>query len=160
MAVKFSSEAQKRFEWIVSRYPVREAAMLPTLHLAQTEFGHLSDDVMAYVGELLDLPATRVRDTASFYTMYKLKPTGKYHIQVCHTVSCALRGSKHVVEYLEKKCNVKCDHNGSISPDGKYSIIKVECLGSCGTAPMIQINDDYYEDLTKEKIDKILSELK
>jgi NADH-quinone oxidoreductase E subunit len=109
------------------------------------------------VGELLELPYSEVYDTASFYTMLKLKPTGKYHLQVCHTLSCALRGAAQICDHVKGKYGIS---SGETTPDGKFSIVKVECLGSCGTAPVVQINDDYYEDLTTEELHKVLNTLK
>ncbi|NOX38689.1 MAG: NADH-quinone oxidoreductase subunit NuoE [Calditrichaeota bacterium] len=156
MKVEFSEAAKKEFDEIVKRYPQKRAALLTVLHLAQREFGWLSRDVMEYVGQLLDIPVGEVYDTASFYTMFYKKPVGKYHIQVCHTLSCALRGARNIYEHLEQKLGIK---DGEVTPDGKFSLIKVECLGSCGTAPVVQINDDYYEGLTIEKLDDILNHL-
>jgi NADH-quinone oxidoreductase E subunit len=112
---------------------------------------------MRYLSELLDIPVTEVLDTATFYTMFKTKPSGKYHIQICSTLSCALRGSREVYEHLVDKLKIK---DGEVTPDGKFSLLKVECLGSCSTAPVVQINDDYYEDISLEKLDQILSDLK
>jgi len=97
-----------------------------------------------------------VLGVASFYTMFKKEPTGRYLIQVCSTLSCSLMGAQSVVDYLERKLDIKC---GGTTPDGKFSLVKVECLASCGTAPVMQINDDYYESLTEEKIDRILESL-
>ncbi len=156
MKVEFSDAAKKEFEAILKRYPDKRSATLPTLHLAQREFGYISPDVMEYVSQLLDLPVGEVMDTTSFYTMFKLKPTGKYHIQVCRTLSCALRGAREIYEHLEEKLGIQ---EGEVTPDGKFSLMKVECLGSCGTAPVVQINDDYYEGLTIEKLDEILDNL-
>jgi NADH-quinone oxidoreductase E subunit len=157
MEVKFSKSAQSEFQQIVEKYPQKRAALLPVLHLAQREFGWISREVMRYLSELLDIPVTEVLDTATFYTMFKTKPSGKYHIQICSTLSCALRGSREVYEHLVDKLKIK---DGEVTPDGKFSLLKVECLGSCSTAPVVQINDDYYEDISLEKLDQILSDLK
>ena len=156
MKVVFSAEAQKEFEDIISRYPDRRSPLLMVLHLAQREFGWLSKNVMEYVGDLLGLPYSDVLDTASFYTMFKQKPTGKYHLQVCHTLSCALRDASGLCKHVHKKYGIG---NGETTEDGKFSLMKVECLGACGTAPVVQINDDYHEDLTVASFDKILEEL-
>lgn len=158
MALEFSPEKKKEVEWTLTRYPNKQAAMLPVLHIAQYQFGHISHEVMELVARTLELPVTRVQDVVTFYTMFHEKPVGKFHIQVCHTLSCAIRGGSQVVDYLENKCGVKCDDG--ISKDGKFSITKVECLGSCGTAPMMQVNDDYYENLTKTKIDQLVNKWK
>ncbi len=157
MKVKFSEEALKEYQDLLKRYPERRAALLPTLHLAQREFGWISHEVMEYLSQLMEIPVTEILDTVSFYTMFKTKPSGKYHIQVCSTLSCALRGSREIFEYLTKKLGIQ---EGEVTPDGKFSLVKVECLGSCGTAPVVQINDDYYEGMTPEKLDNILENLK
>ncbi len=154
--IAFSDKARKEFEEIVSRYPEKRAALLPVAHLAQREFGWISPDTMSYIGKLLDVPVSEVYDTVTFYTMFKTRPMGKYHIQLCHTLSCALCGSRELYEHLEKKLGI---HNGEVTEDGKFSLLKVECLGSCGTAPVVQINDDYYEGLSPEKLDEILENL-
>ncbi len=156
MKVSFSDEALKEFNDILTRYPTKRAALLPTLHLLQREFGWISREGMEYVGELLELPFSEVYDTASFYTMFKLKPMGKYHLQVCHTLSCALRGAGEICDHIREKLHID---NGEVTEDGKYSFVKVECLGSCGTAPVVQINDDYYEGLTVEQFDEVLEKL-
>ncbi len=158
MALEFNPEIKSQVDWTVSRYPRKEAAMLPVLHLAQKQFGYISPEVMELVGRTLGVPINRVQDVVSFYTMFYEKPVGRYHIQVCHTLSCAVRGASQVVEYLEQKCGVKCD--AGPSPDGRFSIMRVECLGSCGTAPMMQVNDDYYENLTKAGIDQLIENWK
>ena len=157
MEVKFSKSAKAEFQKIVEKYPEKRAALLPVLHLAQREFGWISREVMRYLSELLEIPVTEVLDTATFYTMFKTRPSGKYHIQICGTLSCALRGSRQVYEHLIDKLKIK---EGEVTADGKFSLLKVECLGSCGTAPVVQINDDYYEDISIEKLDKILADLK
>jgi len=157
MKVKFSEEALKEYQDLLKRYPERRAALLPTLHLAQREFGWISREVMEYLSQLMEIPVTEILDTVSFYTMFKPRPSGKYHIQVCSTLSCALRGSREIFEHLTKKLGIQ---EGEVTPDGKFSLMKVECLGSCGTAPVVQINNDYYEGMTPEKLDNILENLK
>ncbi|MFZ0390991.1 MAG: NAD(P)H-dependent oxidoreductase subunit E [Calditrichia bacterium] len=156
MKVTFSEAALQEYNKIVQKYPEKRAALLPALHLAQREFGWISRDVIRYLSELMDIPSTEILDTTTFYTMFKTAPTGKYHIQVCGTISCALRGSRQIYEHLSGKYGIQ---DGTVSADGRFSLMKVECLGSCGTAPVVQINDDYYEDLTIEKLDKILDGL-
>lgn len=158
MALEFSPENKKEVEWLISRYPTKQAATLPVLHVAQQQFGWISHDVMNLVANTLDEPVSRVEDVVTFYTMFHQHEVGKYHFQVCHTLACAINGASQVVDYLEKKCGVKCGEGRSA--DGKFSIVKVECLGSCGTAPMLQLNDDYHENLTKEKIDALISACK
>jgi len=157
MSVVFNEAALKEFEEILSHYPNREAAMLPALHLAKREFKTITQEVMEYLGNLMDVSPIKVLDVVSFYTLYPSEEEGRHVIQVCSTLSCSLMGSKHILEYLESKLGIAC---GETTPDKQFTLKKVECLGSCGTAPVMQINDDYYENLTTDKIDQILSSLK
>lgn len=151
-----SDQAKAEITKIRARYPHPRSALMPALSIAQKENGWLSPEAMSEVAEFLDVPPVEAAAVASFYTMYRLKPTGKYLIQVCTNISCSLLGAEHLVEYISRKLGIK---EGEITHDGKFTWISVQCLGSCGTAPMMQINDDYYENLTEEKIDQILSEL-
>jgi len=157
MALEFSPETLKTFEATVARYPKKEAAMLPVLYLAQQEFGHLGPEAIEYVAALMGQAPARVRGVVSFYTMYNMKPIGRHHIQVCRTLPCALRGAEQVTSLLKKKLGIEC---GETTSDGRFTLSEVECLASCGTAPMMQVNDDYYENLTEEKISEILDGLK
>ena len=157
MAVEFSPETLKEFQATVARYPKKEAAMLPVLYLAQREFGHLGPEAIDYVAKLMEQAPARVHGVVSFYTMYNMAPIGRHHIQVCRTLPCALRGAEEVTEFLKKKLGIEC---GQTTPDGRFTLSEVECLASCGTAPMMQVNDDYYENLTAEKIDQILEGMK
>ena len=157
MALEFSPETLKKFEATVARYPKKEAAMLPVLYLAQQEFGHLGPEAIEYVAALMGQAPARVRGVVSFYTMYNMKPIGRHHIQVCRTLPCALRGAEQVTSLLKKKLGIEC---GETTSDGRFTLSEVECLASCGTAPMMQVNDDYFENLTEEKISEILDGLK
>jgi len=157
MAVEFSEQAKREFEDILRRYPDRQAALLPALHLAQREFGYISGEVVEYLSRLLGFTEARIYGVATFYTMYNKKPVGKYHLQVCRNISCSLLGAKHIIEHISEKLGIK---PGETTPDGKFTLSLVECLGSCGTAPVMQINDDYYENLSIEKVDEILENLK
>ncbi len=157
MSLEFSPDTLKKFQQIVARYPKKEAAMLPVLRLAQREFGYLGVEAIAYVARLMDQSPARVHGIVSFYTMLYTKPMGYHHIQVCRTLPCALRGADKITNYLKKALGVEV---GQTSPDGRFSLSEVECLASCGTAPMMQINDDYYENLTEERVKAILERLK
>ncbi|MBM4263951.1 MAG: NADH-quinone oxidoreductase subunit NuoE [Deltaproteobacteria bacterium] len=157
MALEFSPETYKKFEETVARYPKKEAAMLPVLYLAQQEFGYIGSEAIEYVAKLMGQAPARVQSVVTFYTMYNQKPIGRHHIQVCRTLPCALRGAEKVTEYLSKKLGIK---PGQTTEDKRFTLSEVECLASCGTAPMMQVNDDYYENLTDEKIDKILDGMK
>ncbi len=158
--VKFSEGTLALVNKIIRRYPEgkQKSALLPTLHLAQAEFeGWLSVPVMDYVASLLKIKPIEVYEVASFYSMYNLKPVGKCLIEVCQTGPCWLRGSDDIVEHLEKKLKIK---NGETTSDGMFTLKTVECLGSCGTAPMLQCGADYHENLTAEKVDRLVEKLR
>jgi NADH-quinone oxidoreductase E subunit len=157
MALEFSAETYKKFEEIVARYPKKEAAMLPVLYLAQKEFGHVGPEAIDYIARLMGQSPARVYGVVSFYTMFNMTPIGRHHIQVCRTLPCALAGTERVTSFLRETLGIEC---GQTTPDGRFTLSEVECLASCGTAPMMQINDDYYENLTEEKITEILEGLK
>ena len=155
--VAFSESAKKEFEGILRKYPDKQAGLLPVLYLAQREFGYISREVMDYVASLMGLPESEVLGVATFYTMYNKKPVGKYFIQVCTNISCSILDAEKIVKHIEEKLGIKV---GETTKDNKITLVTVECLGSCGTAPMMQINDDYYENLSMEKVDEILERLK
>jgi NADH-quinone oxidoreductase E subunit len=157
MALEFSPEAYRQFEETVARYPKKEAAILPVLYLAQREFGHLGPEAIEYVARLMGQSPARVHGVVSFYTMLKTKPFGRHHIQVCRTLPCALRGAEQLTAFIKKTLGIEV---GQTTADGRFTLSEVECLASCGTAPMMQINDDYYEDLTDDKVTAILASLK
>ena len=157
MALEFSQKTLKKFQETVSRYPKKEAAMLPVLYLAQEEFGYLSPEAIDYIAKVMELPSARVYGVVTFYTMLNMKPIGRHHIQVCRTLSCALMGAEKITALLKAKLGI---HGGETTPDGKFTLSEVECLASCGTGPMMQINNDYYENLSEEKVEDILKSLK
>lgn len=157
MSAAFSEETRRELDRIVSRYPDREAAILPALYLAQREFGYVSDEAIACVAGLIGVTPARVEGVATFYTMYNRKPVGKYHVQICRNLSCSLMGAEHLIDRVSKKLGIK---PGETTADGRITLTKVECLGSCGTAPVMQVNDDYYENLTEDSIDRILDGLR
>jgi NADH-quinone oxidoreductase E subunit len=138
------------------RYPTKQAVLLPALHLAQKEHGWVSDEVMDEVAAAIDIPPPVVREVITFYTMYNLKPVGKYHLQFCTNISCALMGAEDLLSHCEKKLGIE---PGETTRDNRFTITEVECLGACGTAPCVQINDDYYENLNKDRLDGVLAEL-
>jgi NADH-quinone oxidoreductase subunit E len=152
----FSSVFESRVDAIVARYPEKKAALLPVLWEVQREKGWVDLDSEDWVATKLGVSPAHVHGVVTFYTMYKQKPMGKYHFQVCTTLSCMLRGSDELMKHLEKRLGVK---PGEVTADGRYSLCRVECLGSCGTAPMFQLNDDYHENLDLEKVDEILKSL-
>jgi NADH-quinone oxidoreductase E subunit len=151
-----SEKAQEEIKEVSKRYPVKRSAILPALWIAQREYGYLSEEAMRSVAGLLEMNPTQVYEVATFYTMYFLKPPGKFVIQVCRTLSCALCGALEIIHHIEKKLGIK---EGETTPDGLFSLKTVECVASCGTAPVMQINEQYYENLKPEKVDRILEEL-
>ena len=153
----FPPEAKQRFDWILTRYPTKEAALLPTLHLAQEVWGWISPEVVHYVGSLLDLSPATVFGVVSFYNMYNQKPVGRYHLQVCTNLSCMVNRGYDIYDHLCDRLKVK---GGEITADGRYTVSEVECLGSCDTAPVVQINNDYHENMSVEKMDLLLPQLK
>jgi NADH-quinone oxidoreductase subunit E len=157
MALEFSTETYKKFEETVNRYPKKEAAILPVLYLAQQEFGYLGSEAIEYVARLMGQSPARVHGVVSFYTMLKTKPIGRHHIQVCRTLPCALRGAEQLTGFIKKMLGIEL---GQTTADGRFTLSEVECLASCGTAPMMQVNDDYYENLTDDKVTEILASLK
>ncbi|MES2778368.1 MAG: NADH-quinone oxidoreductase subunit NuoE [Bacteroidota bacterium] len=158
--IKFNAETLATVQKIIARYPEgkHKSALLPILHLAQAEFdGWLSPEVMDYVASILNIQPIEVYEVASFYSMYNLKPVGKCLLEVCRTSSCWIRGAEDVVKHLEKRLGIK---EGETTPDGMFTIKTVECLGSCGTAPMLMCGSQFHENLTLEKVDTLLDSLK
>lgn len=154
--LKFSEATMAEAQRIIKRYPEgrQKSALIPLLHLAQAEFdGWLSPEAMDYVASLLQIQPIEAYEVASFYSMFNLKPVGKCLIEVCRTSSCWLMGAEDVVRHIEKKLKIK---DGETTADGKFTLKTVECLGSCGTAPMLQCGGDFYENLTLEKVDTLL----
>ena len=154
--VRFSDEALTTIKKIMSRYPEgkQKSALLPVLHVAQAESdGWLSPETMDYVAEIIGIQSIEVFEVASFYSMYNLKPVGKCVLEVCRTSSCWTRGAEDIAAYISKKLNIR---EGETTPDGMFSLKTVECLGSCGTAPMLQCGAEYHENLTEERVDKLI----
>ena len=152
----FSERTRKKIDKIVARYAQKEAAILPLLHIIQQEFGSISPDSEKQVAEILEIKPIRVREVVTFYTMLNREPVGKYHIQVCSNLSCALLGSEKLIDYLKEKLRIE---PGQTTKDKKFTLSLVECLGACEQAPCMMINFDYYGNLDKKKIDKILDGL-
>ncbi len=152
-----SDKAKSEIQQLKARYPHPNSALLPALALAQKEHGWLSPEVLEEVAEVMGLLPAQVGSVASFYTMFNRRPVGKYLVQVCTNVACSLLGAEHIVEHLKRQLGINV---GETTPDGLFTLLEVECLGSCGTAPVMQINDKYYENLTAEKVNQILAELR
>jgi NADH-quinone oxidoreductase subunit E len=158
MSVLFSKNSLDKVAEIISRYPEgkQKSALLPVLHMAQDEFGGWLDvPVMDYVATLLNIEPIEVYEVASFYSMYNLKPVGKYMFEVCHTGPCMVSGSDSIIDYIKHKLNIGV---GETTADGMFTLKTVECLGACGYAPMMQLGKHYREHLTKAKVDSIIEE--
>ncbi len=152
-----SNEAKSEIEALFSKYPDKRSVVLEALRIAQQEIGYVSEPAMLDVAEILELTPIQVYEVATFYTQYNMKPVGKYLIQVCKTLSCALVGAEPIIDHIKNRLGIDL---GETTKDGLFSIKWVECLAACGSGPMMQINNRYYEQLTSDKVDKILEDLK
>lgn len=153
----FSEEVKGEINKIISLYETKRAALLPVLNFAQAKYGMISPEIEETVAKILELPAVKVREVVSFYTLYHTQKKGKYHFQVCRSMSCDLRGCQKTVDYLKKELKLEI---GETSPDGRFSLSTVECLGACEMAPMMRLNEEYLGPLNQEGLDKILKDLK
>ena len=155
---QLSSEGKEKVQRELKRYESRESAIIPALFIAQKENkGYVSDDVVEHLSDFMEIPKAKINEVFKFYTMFNQKPVGKYHVQVCCNISCALNGGRELADHICKELRIGFDQT---TDDGRYTVSKVECLGSCGTAPMIQVNEKYYENLTPESAMNILRGLK
>ena len=152
----FPPQVEAEIDRHLAKYPVMRSAILPLMFIVQRERGYLDPPGVLYLANRLKLRVTDIWEVATFYSMINTKPVGKYHIQVCKTLSCNIRGSQKITEYCSQKLGINV---GETTADGRFTLSEVECLGSCGTAPMFQLNFDYHENLTPEKIDHILDKL-
>lgn len=155
--IQFSQENIDRVNKIIARYPEgrQKSALIPVLHLAQEQYGWLSAETMDYVASLLNIEPIEVYEVATFYSMFNLKPVGKYMFEVCQTGPCMIRGCDDIIEYIEERLDIK---PGETTADGMFTLKTVECLGACGYAPMMQMGKFYKEHLTKDKVDAIIEE--
>ena len=151
-----SETTQASIREAMARYPQKRSALLPVLHLVQEDLGWLSEEAQNYVAELLDLPPIKVYEVASFYTMFKKKPTGRYHVQLCTNISCTLNKSSELLKFLQERLGVR---PGETTSDDRFTLDTVECLAACGQAPVMQVNKDYVENLTLERLEAYLEEL-
>ncbi len=152
-----SQDTKLKISQAGTRYPKVRSAILPALHLAYEEHGFLNEQMYEQIADVLGVKFIEVAEAASFYTMFPKAPRGRYLIQVCRNISCALMGSHHLTQYLLTKFGVKL---GETTKDGLFTVVEVECLGSCCSAPMMQVNDKYYENLTQAKVDQLIAEWK
>lgn len=152
----FDAERDAEFERLVVRYPIRESMIMPALWMAQEQQGWISAEAIAYIAERIGTYPAKVFELATFYTMYQLKPVGSYHICICRTLSCWLRDKQEMVDYLAEEYDLR---PGKVTEDGRFSLEEVECLGHCGTAPVIQLNGEFHEDMDLDKLKALLATL-
>ena len=153
----FSEEFETRFAEMLTHYPTRRSALVPTLLYAQDEVGFMSDEVIAELAQRLDLTELEVRNVISYYSMLTTKPRGKFNVQVCTNIACMLRGGEELFEHCKKKLNIG---NKGTTKDGLFSLEEVECIGGCSWAPAVQVNYDFHENLTSAKMDEVLDDCK
>jgi NADH-quinone oxidoreductase E subunit len=157
MAFKLSEEFKTKAEKICAKYPRRDAALIPLLLELQKETGYVAEEGMDAMALFLGLPYSRVKAVVTFYTMFNREPVGKYHLQVCRNISCHMAGADSLLGRLCAKLGIA---EGETTKDGLFTLSSVECLGACGSAPVMQVNDDYFENLTAEKLDALLEDLR
>ncbi len=155
--MRFSEQFEQRFAEMITHYPTKRSVLVPTLLYAQDEIGHLSDQAVQEIAQRLDLTELEVRNVISYYSMLTTKPRGKYNVQVCTNIACMLRGGEELYAHCRKKFGI--GHKGT-TPDGTFTLEEVECIGACSWAPAVQVNYDFHENLTVEKLDKVLDGLK
>ncbi|HVP44880.1 MAG TPA: NAD(P)H-dependent oxidoreductase subunit E [Terriglobales bacterium] len=151
--MKFSDEFEQRFAEMLTHYPIKRSVLVPTLLYMQDELGYLTEEAIEEIAHRLDLPVLEIRNVISYYSMLTTKPRGKYNVQVCTNVSCMARGAEGVFEHCKEKLGIA--HKGT-TPDGVFSLEEVECIGACSWAPAAQVNYDFHENLTPEKMDEVL----
>ncbi|NWF90688.1 MAG: NADH-quinone oxidoreductase subunit NuoE [Ignavibacteriaceae bacterium] len=156
MEFKFTTESLEKINAVLNRYPTKQAALMPVLWIAQEQNGWISNEVMQETAKILEINPEEVLGVVTFYTMYFKKPMGKHHIQVCTNVSCMFRGAYEIYEGVKKKLGID---NMETTSDRKFSLEEVECMGACGNAPMIAINEEYFENISSEKVNKIIEDL-
>jgi len=154
---RLNKEIVSKIKSLAKKFPDKNSALLPALHLIQDEFGWIPAEAVKQLAKILDTTPNKIYGVLTFYTMFKTQPVGKYHIQVCRNVSCSLMGAKNIIQHLSEKIKIT---PGETTKDKKFTLSLVECLGSCGTAPVMMINDKYYENLDEKKVDSILESLK
>lgn len=152
----FSPENEKKLDEYISHYPVKRSAILPALFIAQEEHGYVTNEDVKYLAKRLDMRVNEVEEIVTFYSMYSREPIGKYKLQVCRTISCMLAGAKDLTKHLCDKLKVNV---GETTPDGKFTVQEVECLGYCDLAPVLQVNFDYHEQITPERAGEIVDQL-
>ena len=153
----FSKSIEKEFQELVQKYPSKRSALIPALYIVQREMGYVTPEGIEFVGKLLGMSPAQITEVATFYTMLYMKPVGKNVLWVCHNLSCNLCGAEEIITQLEKNLGIQA---GETTPDGLFTLFRQECLASCDTAPVMQVNDDYEEKLTPQRVDQILDKLR
>src|ERR1700685_4190841 len=154
--MELPAELENKFKTLLARYPIKRSALVPMALYAQDAFGYVSDAMISEIARRLDLNTLQVTETLAYYSMIRRKPAGKYHVQVCTNVSCMLRGGNQVYEFVQKKLEIG---NKQVTADGMFSLEEVECIGACTGAPAVQVNYDYYENLTEERSNQLIDPL-
>src|SRR5262245_12345720 len=157
MALELSPQAKERIERLQTRYPTRQAALIPVLHIAQDEFGYLSDEAIELVAKTLSLAPSHVYGVVTFYTMFHREPHGANELMVCTNISCMLRGGYDILHHIEKRLGIK---PGETTSDGAFTLVEEECLAACANAPMMICGEQYFLDLTPDKVDRVLDDLR
>jgi NADH-quinone oxidoreductase subunit E len=156
MAFALTPERERELADILTRYPTKMAACIPLLHLCQEQNGFIDDDIVTFVSHRLDLPPAHVKGVVTFYTLFNQHKVGKHQVWICRTLPCALRGANEMLHHCEKKLGI---HAGETTTDGKVTLRTAECLAACAGAPMMQVDKDYHENLTPDRVDALLEKL-
>jgi NADH-quinone oxidoreductase subunit E len=156
MTFALSPEHERQLEALLPKYPTKMAALIPALHICQEEHGFIDEEIMLFLAHRLDVPPAHVKGVVTFYTLFNQHPVGEHQVWVCKTLPCALRGSLGILAHCEKRLGI---HHGETTKDGKFTLRTAECLASCGTAPMMQVDKIYFENLTPERVDQIFEGL-
>ncbi len=152
----YSEANEKKLDEIITHYPVKRSAILPALFIAQEEHGYVTDEDVKYLARRLEMRLNEVEEIVTFYTMFSRRPIGKYKLQVCRTISCMLNGCQQITDHIRQKLGIEV---GQTTPDGKFTLQEVECLGYCDLAPVLQVNFDYHEKVTPERVDELIASL-
>jgi NADH-quinone oxidoreductase E subunit len=155
--IRLTDKQKIEIDAIMKNYPESSAVVIPALQMMQEAHGYITPEICKTIGEYLKVPPVKVYETATFYTMFNKEPVGKYHLQFCNNVSCSLLGSGKLISHIEEKLGIKL---GETTEDKLFTLTGVECLGSCGTAPVMMVNDDYHENMDIEKLEKLIEDLK
>ncbi len=152
----YSEANEKKLDEIITHYPVKRSAILPALYIAQAEHGYVTDEDVKYLAQRLGMRVNEVEEVVTFYTMFSRQPIGKYKLQVCRTISCMLNGCQQITDHIRQKLGIEV---GQTTSDGKFTLQEVECLGYCDLAPVLQVNFDYHEKVTPERVDELIASL-